>query len=126
MYVDPNKVLVLDPDHSIEIGIPTWAKGKPPPPPGTPRSHSCRDRWVTANGGFSPHSSSEVPIDESLPHMVWHCANHDEFTLPDLLYMGKAILASVARRMTTSDLVHLPDLLSMGKAILSLVTRLVP
>lgn len=49
----------VGPGHLIELGESTWD------PQG---ARSIRDRWVTAAGGFSPRSSSEVPI-ASLGHV---------------------------------------------------------
>jgi hypothetical protein len=56
--------------HLIEIGEATWDPQN---------ARSIRDRWPTSTGGFSPHSSSEVPI-ESLVPMLTFAAQHDELS----------------------------------------------
>jgi hypothetical protein len=48
------KVIDLGNDHKIEFGAATWDKN----------SVSVRNRYPTSTGGFSPRSSSEIPIED--------------------------------------------------------------
>ena len=40
--------------HTIEFGRATWDEERP----------SVRNRYETSTGGFSPHSSSEIPLGD--------------------------------------------------------------
>jgi hypothetical protein len=44
----------LEEGHQIEFGKSTW----------NPEVKSIRNRYPTSNGGFSPHSSSEIPLGD--------------------------------------------------------------
>jgi hypothetical protein len=48
------KRIDLGQGHSIEFGKATW----------DPNSISIRNRYPTSTGGFSPRSSSEIPIED--------------------------------------------------------------
>jgi len=48
------KKIELGNGHSIEFGRATWDE----------RSVSIRNRYPTSTGGFSPRSSSEIPIED--------------------------------------------------------------
>lgn len=74
--------------HTIELGESTWD------PQG---ERSIRDRWATANGGFSPRSSSEVPIASLVP-MLKFAAQHDELTAAECAEIIEALAASVKRQ----------------------------
>lgn len=74
--------------HSVEIGESTWD------PTG---ERSIRDRWATANGGFSPRSSSEIPMD-SLVHLLAFAAQHDELTAAQCSDIIVALAASIKRQ----------------------------
>lgn len=46
--------------HQIEFGRATWNEDR----------RSVRNRYPTASGGFSPHSSSEIPIEDVVPMAI--------------------------------------------------------
>ncbi|TRX34971.1 hypothetical protein FNW52_12580 [Flavobacterium sp. ZT3R18] len=48
------KTINLGNGHKIEFGEATWDY----------KTTSIRNRYPTTNGGFSPRSSSEIPIDD--------------------------------------------------------------
>ena len=74
--------------HSIELGESTWDPQN---------ARSIRDRWVTAAGGFSPRSSSEVPIASLVP-MLAFAAQHDELTASECADIIAALAASIQRQ----------------------------
>ena len=74
--------------HSVELGESTWD------PQG---ARSIRDRWPTAAGGFSPRSSSEIPL-ESLVPLLTFAARHDELSAADCSAIISALAASIARQ----------------------------
>lgn len=59
MKVDETKTLDLGGGHKIEFGKASWDETKT----------SIRNRYPTSTGGFSPRSSSEIPI-EDLPVLI--------------------------------------------------------
>ena len=74
--------------HLIEIGESTWN------PHG---ERSIRDRWPTTTGGFSPHSSSEVPINSLVP-MLTFAAEHDELSVAECAEIILRLAASIQRQ----------------------------
>ena len=79
--------VVLDERHSIEFGQATWDEN----------DISVRDRWATASGGFSPRSSSEIPL-HSIPDIMIETANRDLLDVPTTARIIEALAASIARR----------------------------
>ena len=74
--------------YSIEWGLASWnGTGK-----------SVRNRYATATGGFSPRSSSEMPI-EDLEHLVVESAGGDWIPVEQIPQMIGALTASLARHM---------------------------
>ena len=78
----------VGPRHTIEIGLSTWD------PTG---ERSIRNRWATSNGGFSPRSSSEVPMASLVPMLV-RAAQHDELTAAECAEIIAALAASIKRQ----------------------------
>jgi hypothetical protein len=74
--------------HSIELGESTWD------PQG---ARSIRDRWTTQAGGFSPRSSSKVPIASLVP-MLSFAAQHDELTASDCSTIIYELAQSIKRQ----------------------------
>jgi hypothetical protein len=74
--------------HAIELGESTWDPQN---------ARSVRDRWPTSTGGFSPHSSSEVPI-ESLVPMLKFAAQHDELSAAECAEIIIALADSIKRQ----------------------------
>ena len=73
--------------NTIEIGEATW----------NPSDRSIRDRWPTKTGGFSPRSSSEVPMDSLVP-MLAFAAQHDELSAADCATIISALAESIKRQ----------------------------
>ena len=76
--------------HSIEIGKSTW----------DPACRSIRNRYATANGGFSPHSSSEVPTGDMVP-MIATAIERKELSANELCSLAK-IVADGFRNLITA------------------------
>jgi hypothetical protein len=74
--------------HIIEIGESTWDPQN---------ARSIRDRWPTATGGFSPHSSSEVPMTSLVP-MLSFAAQHDELSAAQCADIIAHLAASIKRQ----------------------------
>lgn len=85
MRVD--ETIDLGSGHLIELGAATWDENE----------HSIRDRWPTRTGGFSPHSSSEVPI-ASLAPMLAFAASRDRLSVNECLTIIRALIDSVERQ----------------------------
>ena len=74
--------------HLVELGESTWDPQN---------ERSIRDRWPTSTGGFSPHSSSEVPIKSLLP-MLTFAALHDELSAAECADIIIALANSIKRQ----------------------------
>jgi hypothetical protein len=74
--------------HLIEIGESTWDPQE---------ERSIRDRWPTREGGFSPHSSSEVPMSSLIP-MVGFAAENNELSAAQCAEMITYLAASIRRQ----------------------------
>ncbi len=79
--------LNLSDGHLIEIGESTWDPQN---------ARSIRDRWPTSTGGFSPRSSSEVPM-ASLAPMLTFAAQHDELSAAECAEIIAELAASIRR-----------------------------
>jgi len=77
----------LDDRHAIEFGFSTWDE----------KSLSVRDRWATANGGFSPRSSSEIPLG-CIPDIIIETAKRDLLDVQTTARIIEALAASITRR----------------------------
>jgi butyrate kinase len=75
--------------HSVELGRATW---------NLETSRSIRNRYETSNGGFSPRSSSEIPIGDLVP-MVKFAAQHDELSPAQCADIIQALAASIERQL---------------------------
>jgi hypothetical protein len=73
--------------HLIEFGAATW----------DPKATSVRNRYPTSSGGFSPHSSSEIPLEDFEP-MVVEIANRDLLSPGACARIIQALAQSVARQ----------------------------
>lgn len=73
--------------HLIELGESTWDTS----------ARSIRDRWPTSTGGFSPHSSSEVPASSLVP-MLTFAAQHDELSAAECAEIISALADSIRRQ----------------------------
>jgi hypothetical protein len=84
--MDVQYTLDLGDGHLIEIGESTW----------NPQTRSIRDRWPTSTGGFSPRSSSEVPMSSLLPTLTF-AAQHDELSAAECAEIIEHLAASIRR-----------------------------
>lgn len=75
--------------HSVEIGVATWDDGN--------NCRSVRNRYLTASGGFSPHSSSEIPIEDLVPILCF-VAQNDALSVADCAEIIQALGASIGRQ----------------------------
>ena len=73
--------------HRIEIGDATWNETQT----------SVRNRYPTANGGFSPRSSSELPL-EDIEIIVTTVAQKDLLDISACARIIEALSASLVRR----------------------------
>ena len=80
--------LNLGDGHLIEIGESTWDP---------PNARSIRDRSPTSTGGFSPRSSSEVPMASLVP-MLTFAAQHDELSAAECADITGGLAASISRQ----------------------------
>ena len=76
--------------HTIEVGQATWDES----------ATSIRNRYVTKNGGFSPRSSSELPI-EDLVALMEVAASSDFLPIADCATIITALAGSVTRQLAT-------------------------
>ena len=74
--------------HKIELGKATWD--------GT--QMSVRNRYPTSTGGFSPRSSSELPLDD-VAEIVTVVAEEDLFSPSELVEMISTLSASLKRQI---------------------------
>ncbi len=74
--------------HIIEWGRSTW----------DPEAVSIRNRYPTATGDFSPHSSSELPIQD-LEHLVTAACNWDLLDSHSMARMIEALAVALRQHM---------------------------
>lgn len=79
--------------HVIEIGRATWDDDET----------SVRNRYPTSNGGFSPRSSSELPVRD-LDTLLGAVAAEDLIKPEALAGMISALSASLHRQLIPKDL----------------------
>lgn len=75
--------------HSIEIGQSTWNES----------AISVRDRYVTRNGGFSPRSSSEIPL-EDVEHIVHFLAEGNHLSSQVCARLIQVLSTSIERQLS--------------------------
>ncbi len=74
--------------HLLEAGKSTWDEDE----------MSVRDRYPTRNGGFNPHSSSEIPLGD-VPELVIFAAEQDLLAPNELTEILCAVSASLRRKL---------------------------
>ena len=84
--------------HSIEIGDATWDNAQ----------KSVRNRYPTANGGFAPRSSSEIPLSD-LGAIVGAVAARDLLDIDTLTRLIRILTASRDRLTGAPSLQSLLD-----------------
>jgi len=82
------EVIDLGEGHVIEFGEATWDDQQP----------SVRNRYPTTTGGFSPHSSSELPIGDVCPIAV-ETLRRDVLSPEETMLILQAAVDSVRRRL---------------------------
>ena len=89
MTVDNTKTIIIDSEHSIEIGGASW----------DPAELSIRRRKDT-NGRFDVHSSSEISINGhvNISELLIECLKHDLVLLPAMTDILNEILDSAKRQ----------------------------
>lgn len=85
--MDVTKTKHLGNGHSIEIGKATWDNTEV----------SIRNRYPTSTGGFSPRSSSELPIDD-VGELVTVVADEDLYPPKRLAELIKILAESIERQ----------------------------
>ncbi len=89
--MEVEEVISVEDGHSIEFGVSTWHKG----------SKSIRNRYVTQSGGFSPHSSSEMPIGDVF-YLAIETARRDYLSPDEALELLQVVLDSLKRQFVKS------------------------
>jgi hypothetical protein len=79
--------------HRIEGGRASWGGG---------RSRSIRNRYATRNGGFSPRSSSELPIGD-VELLVIHASQHGELTNLQRAHIIQHLSEDMTRALERED-----------------------
>jgi hypothetical protein len=98
--MDVDEHVDIEDGYSIEWGTSSWSD----------HSLSVRNRYETSTGGFSPHSSSELPIGD-LEHLIVESAKRDHIDPDTAARMIEALAASISRQ---AEEAALPDSTSMS------------
>jgi hypothetical protein len=88
MQVTKSKPILNCPGHTIEIGKATWDD----------QETSVRNRYPTKTGGFSPRSSSEIPLGD-VKEIVSVVADNDLLDPKVLADMIGALSDSLSRQV---------------------------
>lgn len=83
-----SKTKTITDNYSIEIGQATWDESE----------ISIRNRYKTSNGGFSPRSSSELPIAD-VYHIASMAIENDLIVPKKLAVLLKEISESLNRQI---------------------------
>lgn len=86
-YMEVDDVVDLGGGHTIEFGRATWNRD----------DRSVRNRYPTSTGGFSPRSSSEIPVHDFEPLIV-ESARRDVFSVDAAERMIAALSNSIGRQ----------------------------
>lgn len=79
--------------HEIQIGVSTWTENSPI----DEQSESIRRAVYNAEGKFSPHGSSEIPI-EDMSLLIRACIQRDKITPQEMSDILNDISASMQRQ----------------------------
>jgi hypothetical protein len=75
------------PNHTIQFGISTWTENEPV----NMQTESVRRAVYNSGGTFSPHGSSEIPM-EDMPLLIRECVKRSKiskWTLFKMLFLKK-------------------------------------
>lgn len=90
------KVLVTiphpHPNHEIQIGVSTWTENNSK----QNQTQSIRRAVYNEEGKFSPHGSSEIPI-EDMPLLIRTCLQRDLIENEDMINILRDISESMQR-----------------------------
>ena len=81
-------------NHEIQIGISTWTENNPV----DEQSESIRRAVYNADRKFSPHGSSEIPI-EDMALLIRTCIQRDRISLQEMSEILIDISASLKRQL---------------------------
>jgi hypothetical protein len=70
------------PNHTIQFGISTWTESNPV----NMQTESVRRAVYNSDGKFSPHGSSEIPL-EDFPFIISECVKRGKISRWTLLKM---------------------------------------
>ena len=79
------------PNHYIEFGIATWSEDDSNP------EESIRRAVYNRDGVFSPHGSSEVPI-EDIALLTKECIKRDKLSVEEMTELLSEIASSIKRQ----------------------------
>jgi hypothetical protein len=80
-------------NHEIQIGISTWTEKNPI----DQQTESIRRAVYNEVGKFSPHGSSEIPI-EDMALLIRACLQRDRITRQEMIDIVNDITASMQRQ----------------------------
>lgn len=82
------------PNHFIQFGISTWAEDLPE----SEQEESIRRAVYNQDGVFSPHGSSEIPLNE-MGMLFRRCLELDKIDIQEMTEVLNEISASVRRQI---------------------------
>jgi len=80
-------------NHSIQFGISTWTKNSPP----DEQTESIRRAVYNDDGIFSPHGSSEIPM-EDMTLLIRSCIQRNKISIEDMANILSDISVSLRNR----------------------------
>ena len=81
-------------NHIIQLGVSTWTENNPE----NEQTESIRRAVYNANGIFSPHGSSEIPI-EDMTLLIRTCIQNNRISRHDMADILKDIAASYQQQL---------------------------
>ena len=87
----PDDSIKISDNYSIEWGTSSWDE----------KERSVRNRYKTSTGGFSPRSSSELPMDD-LEHLIVHSAQKGHLSTEMMSRVAKALIDALAARIAAA------------------------
>lgn len=81
------------PNHVIQLGISTWTESRPE----SQQSMSIRRAVYNDDGKFSPHGSSEIPM-EDMGLLIRACLERDNISISEMTQILNEISNSILRQ----------------------------
>lgn len=94
MIVKDRVTLEEYPNYSIEFGVSSWTQNLPE----SKQSQSVRNRYDTEDGRFTPHNSSEIPI-EDIERIVCECMKRDKISILKISNILREAADSIERQL---------------------------